>query len=55
MTDDWLIEIDDKMIVGAVLLDFSADLDMIDHSLLLERCVLWFYTPCYNVDKKLPV
>ena len=37
MTDDWLREIDDKMIVGAVLLDLSAALD--DHSLLLENYV----------------
>ena len=35
MTDDWLIEIDDQIIVGAVLLDFSAAFDIIDHSLLL--------------------
>ena len=38
MTDDWLIEVDDKLIVGAVLLD------IIDHSLLLEKhiCnVMW--------------
>ena len=50
MTDDWLREIDDKMIVGAVLLEFSAAFDIIDHSLLLEKLVLWLYTPCYNVD-----
>ena len=37
MTDDWLREVDDKMIVGAVLLDFSAAFDIIDHSLLLEK------------------
>ena len=55
MTDDWLREIDDKSIVGAVLLDFSADLDIINHSLLLEKHMLWLYTPCYNVDKELLV
>ena len=32
MTDDWLREIDDQMIVGAVLLEFSAAFDIIDHS-----------------------
>ena len=35
ITDDWLREIDDKMIVGAVLLDFSLAFDIIDSSLLL--------------------
>ena len=29
MTDDWLKEIDNKKIVGAVLLDFSAAFDII--------------------------
>ena len=48
-------EIDDKRIVGAVLLDFSAAFDIIDHSLVLEKCVLLLYTPCYNVDKDLLV
>ena len=32
ITDDWLREID--KIVGAVLLDFSAAFDIIDHSLM---------------------
>ena len=46
----------DKMIVGAVLLDFSATFDIIDHSLLLEKAyVLWLHTTCYNVDKELLV
>ena len=32
MTEDWLKEIDNKKIVGAVLLEFSADFDIIDHN-----------------------
>jgi hypothetical protein len=55
MTDDWLREIDDKMIVGTVLLDFSAAFDITDQSRLEKTYVLWLYTPCYNVDKELLV
>ena len=36
MTNDWLKEMYNK-IVGAVLLDFSAAFDIIDHNLLLKR------------------
>ena len=36
MTVDWLKEID-KKIVRAVLLDFSAAFDIIDHNLLLKK------------------
>jgi hypothetical protein len=45
MTDNWLREIDDKMIVGAVLLDFSAAFDIIDRSLLLEKHMCYGFTP----------
>ena len=45
MTDDWLREIDDNMIVGAVLLDFGAAFDIIDHSLLLEKTMCYGFTP----------
>jgi hypothetical protein len=44
MTDDWLREIDDKIIVGAVLFDFSAAFDIIDHSLLLEKHMCYGFT-----------
>ena len=37
MTDDLLKEIDNKKIVGAVLLDFSAAFDIIDQNLLLKK------------------
>jgi hypothetical protein len=43
MTDDWLKEIDNKKIVGAVLLDFSAAFDIIYHNLLLKKHVLWLF------------
>jgi hypothetical protein len=50
MSDDWLREIDDKKIVGAVLLEFSvAFIKIMDHSLLLEKVVLWLYTSCYSI------
>ena len=45
ITDDWLREIDDKSIVGAVLLDFIAAFDIIDHSLLLEKHMCYGCTP----------
>jgi hypothetical protein len=45
MTDDWLREIHDKNIGRAVLLDFSAAFDIIDHSLMLEKCMYYGFTP----------
>ena len=45
MTDDWLREIDDKKIVGPVLLDFIAAFNIIDHILLLEKLVCYGFTP----------
>ena len=44
ITDDWLRKID-KKIAGAVLLDFSATFDIIDHSLLLEKHMCYGFTP----------
>ena len=45
MTDDWLREINDEIIVGSVLLYFSAASDIIDHSLLLEKRMCYGFTP----------
>ena len=45
MTDDWLREIDAEKIVGAVLLDFSAALNIFDHSLLLKKRMCYGFTP----------
>ena len=38
MTDRWLKSMDDRKLVGAVLLDFSAAFDVIGHELLLGKC-----------------
>ena len=45
MTDDWLREMYDKNIVGAVLLDFSVAFDIIDHHLLMEKHMCCGFTP----------
>ena len=37
MTDDWLKEIEDNKIVGAVLFDFSVAFDVSNHNLLLKK------------------
>ena len=37
LTDDWLKHIDDREIVGTVLLDFSAAFDVIYHNILITK------------------
>jgi hypothetical protein len=53
--DEWYLFKAIQQIVGAVLLDFSAAFDIIDQSAGGKTYVLWFYTPCYIVDKALHV
>ena len=45
MTDDWLREIDDSKVVAAVMLDFSAAFDVIDHELLIKKRISYGFTP----------
>ena len=45
MTDDWHYEIDNKKLVGAVLLDFSAAFDIIDPALLLDKLIAYGFSP----------
>ena len=40
MSDDWYRDLDNKMICGAVLLDFTAAFDVIEHN-LLEKLVCY--------------
>ena len=44
MTDDWLKEIYNKKIVGAVLLDFSATFEIIDHNLWLRKLMCYGFS-----------
>jgi hypothetical protein len=37
MTDDWLKEMDNKMIVGSLFSDFNVAFDVIDATLLLTK------------------
>ena len=53
MTNDWLREIDNKKIVGAVLLDFSAAFDIINHSMLLEKCTCYGFTAILWIESYL--
>ena len=54
MSDDWLSEID-KKIVGALLLDFSAAFDIIGHNLLKKTYVLWLFNFCHIVEAELSI
>ena len=50
MTDDWFKYMDNRMTVGAVVLDFSAAFDVIDNKLLLENThLLWLYITCLHM------
>ncbi len=37
MTDEWLETLDDKTLVGAVLLGYTAAFDVIDHDILVAK------------------
>ncbi len=45
MTDDWLRDTDNKNLVGAVLLDFTAAFDIIDHSFLIVKLKCYGFNP----------
>lgn len=45
MTDDWYRDLGNKMTCGAVLLDFTAAFDLIDHKLLLEKLECYGFRP----------
>lgn len=40
MTDNWMNQIDNKNIVGAVLFDFGSAFEVTDHELLLKKLLL---------------
>lgn len=44
MTDDWITNIDNRKLVGAVMLDFSAAFDVIDHDLLIGKLECYGFT-----------
>ena len=44
MNDDWLSSMDNRKLVGAVMLDFSAAFDVIDHTLLVGKLQCYGFT-----------
>ena len=52
MTDDWVKEIDNNKIVGAVLLDFSAAFDIIDHNLAFQPLPYHGFRAIYLIELK---
>ena len=45
MTDDWLKDIDNLKMTGAVLLDFNAAFYVIDHNLLISKLECYGFSP----------
>ena len=46
LTDNWLSHIDNKFMIGAVLLDFSAAFDVIEHKLLINKLMEYHFNSC---------
>ena len=55
MTDDWLKDINNNKIVGAVLIDFSGAFDIIDNNLLLKKHGLWLFNMFHIMDSELTI
>lgn len=41
MNDQWLTHMDERKLVGAVLIDFTAAFDLIDDSILFAKLKCW--------------
>jgi len=44
ISDSWLTSIDNSMLVGTVLLDFSAAFDVIDHDILISKLISYGFS-----------